>query len=118
MPEWTDKGLILSIRPHGERNAVVSLLTLDNGRHAGLVHAYDASSRRGTVQIGNLVQADWRARLADQLGTFQLELLKIRLLCFWIIRSSWQGCHLAVPFWMWGFLNERQICLSGRPPPP
>jgi len=76
MPEWTDQGIILSIRPHGERNAVVSLLTLDNGRHAGLVHAYDASSKRGTVQIGNLVQADWRARLTDQLGTFQLELFK------------------------------------------
>ena len=76
MPEWTDQGIILSIRPHGERNAVVSLLTLDNGRHAGLVHAYDASSKRGTVQIGNLVQAHWRARLTDQLGTFQLELAK------------------------------------------
>ena len=76
MPEWTDEGLILSIRPHGERNAVVSLLTLANGRHAGLVHAYDALAKRGTVQIGNLVQAQWRARLSDQLGTFQLELLK------------------------------------------
>ncbi len=76
MPEWTDQGLILSIRPYGERNAVVSLLTLENGRHAGLVHAYDASSKRGTVQIGNLVEAQWRARLADQLGTLQLELVK------------------------------------------
>ena len=76
MPEWTDQGIILSIRPHGEWNAVVSLLTLDNGRHAGLAHAYDASSKRGTVQIGNLVQAHWRARLTDQLGTFQLELAK------------------------------------------
>ena len=76
MPEWTDQGLILSIRPHGERNAVVSLLTFENGRHAGLVHAYDASGKRGTVQLGNLVQAHWRARLTDQLGTFQLELTK------------------------------------------
>ena len=76
MPEWTDEGLILSIRPHGERNAVISLLTLENGRHVGLVHAYDASSKRGTIQIGNLVQAKWRARLSEQLGTYQLELIK------------------------------------------
>ena len=76
MPEWTDEGLILSIRPHGERNAVISLLTEENGRHAGLVRAYDASSKRGTVQIGNLVQAEWRARLIDQLGRYQFELIK------------------------------------------
>ena len=76
MPEWTDDGLILSIRPHGERNAVISLFTEENGRHAGLVHAYDASSKRGTVQIGNMVQAKWRARLIEQLGTYQLELIK------------------------------------------
>ena len=76
MPEWTDDGLILSIRPHGERNAVVSLLTEENGRHAGLVHAYDASSKRGTIQIGNMVQARWHARLCEQLGTYQLELIK------------------------------------------
>ena len=76
MPEWTDEGLILSIRPHGERNAIISLLTVENGRHAGLVHAYDASSKRGMVQIGNLVQAQWRARLTEQLGRYQLELIK------------------------------------------
>lgn len=76
MPEWTDEGLILSIRPHGERNAVASLLTLENGRHSGLVHAYDAASKRGTVQIGNLVQVQWRARLSEQLGTYQLELVR------------------------------------------
>ena len=76
MPKWTDEGLILSIRPHGERNAVASLLTKENGRHSGLVYAYDAASKRGTVQIGNLVQAKWRARLSEQLGTYQLELVR------------------------------------------
>ena len=76
MPEWTDEGLILSIRPHGERNAVASLLTMENGRHSGLVYAYNAASKRGIVQIGNLVQAQWRARLSEQLGTYQLELVR------------------------------------------
>ena len=76
MPEWTDEGLILSIRPHGERNAVASLLTMENGRHSGLVYAYDTASKRGTMQIGNLVQAQWRARLSEQLGTYQLELVR------------------------------------------
>ena len=76
MPEWTDEGLILSIRPHGERNAVASLLTIENGRHSGLVYAYDAASKRGILQIGNRVQAHWRARLSEQLGTYQLELVK------------------------------------------
>ena len=34
MPEWQADAIIISVRPHGEGNAVVSLLTADHGRHA------------------------------------------------------------------------------------
>ncbi len=34
---WTDDGIVLSARPHGESSAVVQLLTRGQGRHAGLV---------------------------------------------------------------------------------
>jgi len=74
MPEWQAEAIIISVRPHGEGNAVVSLLTADYGRHAGLVRGGASKKMRGTVQPGNRVQASWRARLSEQLGQMQLEL--------------------------------------------
>ena len=74
MPEWQTDAIIISVRPHGEGNAVVSLLTADYGRHAGLVRGGASKKMRGTVQPGNRVQASWRARLSEQLGQMQLEL--------------------------------------------
>ena len=53
---------------------MVSLLTADYGRHAGLVRGGASKKMRGTVQPGNRVQASWRARLSEQLGQMQLEL--------------------------------------------
>ena len=74
MPEWQADAIIISVWPHGEGNAVVSLLTADYGRHAGLVRGGASKTMRGTLQPGNRVQASWRARLSEQLGQMQLEL--------------------------------------------
>ena len=76
MPEWTDRGIVLSTRPFGETNAVVSLLTASHGRHAGLVYAAQSRAKKGVIELGNIVQANWRARLDEQLGVFGIELEK------------------------------------------
>ena len=68
MPEWREEALILSTRPHGENAAIVTVLTAGQGRHAGLVPGGAGSRLRGTLQPGNLVGAEWRARLPEQLG--------------------------------------------------
>ena len=74
MPEWQADAIIISVRPHGEGNAVVSLLTAEYGRHAGLVRGGASKKMRGMIQPGNRVQASWRARLSEQLGQMQVEL--------------------------------------------
>ena len=74
MPEWQADAIIISVRPHGEINAVVSLLTAEYGRHAGLVRGGASKKMRGILQPGNRVNASWRARLSEQLGQMQLEL--------------------------------------------
>lgn len=72
--EWTDQGIVLSARPHGEGGLIVSLLTLEHGRHAGFVPG-GGSRRAGPVwQLGNLLEVNWRARLAEQLGNYTGEL--------------------------------------------
>ena len=73
---WTDEGIVLSARKHGENAAIVTLMTKENGRHAGLVRGGSASRTRGIYQTGNLVSADWRARLSEHLGTYNCELLQ------------------------------------------
>jgi DNA repair protein RecO (recombination protein O) len=73
---WSDEGIVLSARKHGESAAIVTLMTRFNGRHAGLVHGGSGSRARGTYQTGNLVSADWRARLSEHLGTYTCELVK------------------------------------------
>ena len=68
--EWTDEGVILGVRPHGETGAVLELFTRAHGRHLGLVHGGRSRKLRPILQTGNHVDATWKARLADNLGHF------------------------------------------------
>ncbi|TNE28967.1 MAG: DNA repair protein RecO [Alphaproteobacteria bacterium] len=74
MEQWEDRGVVVSVRPHGENAAVVTLLTENHGRWAGYVHGGQGSKHRGTLQIGNMVTAEWQARVSDGLGQYKLEL--------------------------------------------
>ena len=74
MPDWAEEALIISVRPYGENSALATLLTPNQGRHAGLVRGASSARMRGVLQPGNLVRASWRARLAEQLGQFSVEL--------------------------------------------
>lgn len=72
--DWTDEGIVLAARLHGETGLVASLLTREHGRHAGFVPGGISRRSRPIWQPGNLVQVAWRARLAEQLGNFTGEL--------------------------------------------
>jgi len=70
---WSDEGIVLSARPHGESGAILQLLTRAHGRHAGLVRGGQGKRARGILQPGNLVAAEWSGRLAEHLGTYVCE---------------------------------------------
>lgn len=74
--EWSDQGIVLSSRAHGETAAVVTLLAREHGRHAGLVMGGRSSRQRGHTEPGSVVAARWRGRLAEHLGTYVLEPLR------------------------------------------
>ena len=76
MPEWQDKGIILSNKPYGELHSVASILTKTHGRHSGLVLAGQSRKRLSALQPGCFVELEWRARLEGQLGAFKVELSK------------------------------------------
>lgn len=73
MIEWQDEAIVLRATPHGETAVVVSLLTRAHGRHMGLVSGGQSRSKQAMLQPGQMVQAMWRSRLSDQLGTYTLE---------------------------------------------
>lgn len=74
--QWSDEGVILSVKPHGETAAVVEIFTRSHGRHLGLVHGGRSRRLRPVLQMGNHVDAVWKARLAEHLGHVSVELRK------------------------------------------
>lgn len=73
--DWQDQGIILTVKTHGETSAILELFTRANGRHLGLIRGGRSRTKRPVLQPGNVVQAEWRARLSEHLGTYTVELL-------------------------------------------
>src|SRR5271155_1387416 len=68
-------GIVLSVAAFGEGDALVSVFSEEHGVYRGLAHGGMSRARASLWQQGNLVQARWVARLADQLGSFSAELI-------------------------------------------
>ncbi len=73
MIEWQDEAILLSARRHGENALVLSVLTREHGRHAGLVRGGQSRRLKGVLQPGNRISLFWRARLEEHLGTLTVE---------------------------------------------
>jgi DNA repair protein RecO (recombination protein O) len=76
--EWTDEGIVLGVRRHGESSTIVELLTRSHGRHLGLVRGGAGKRMRPLLQPGNSVTAVWRARLDEHLGYYLIEGTRLR----------------------------------------
>src|ERR1700759_1897279 len=73
--EWDAPAIVLDARPYGEGDAIATVMTEEHGAHRGLARGGGARGRTAIWQAGNLVQARWVARLADQLGSLSAELV-------------------------------------------
>jgi len=76
--EWSDDAIVLSVRPHGETSAIVEALTRSHGRHLGLVRGGASRRSKPSLQPGNTLHLNWRARLNEHLGNFTVELARSR----------------------------------------
>lgn len=75
---WTDEGIIIGTRRHGETSLIVELMTARHGRHLGLVRGGRSRTQRPVLQAGNSVTATWRARLDEHLGNYAIEPATLR----------------------------------------
>lgn len=76
--DWRDEGVVIGVRRHGETSVILELLTLDRGRHLGMVLGGRSRRLRPLLQPGNTVLASWRARLDEHMGTFSVEASRMR----------------------------------------
>jgi DNA repair protein RecO (recombination protein O) len=76
--QWTDEGIVLGVRRHGETSVILELLTQQRGRHLGLVRGGAGTRLRGVLQPGNSLRATWQARLDEHLGHYVVEGINLR----------------------------------------
>ncbi|HLH92358.1 MAG TPA: DNA repair protein RecO [Xanthobacteraceae bacterium] len=94
--EWTDIGIVLGTRRHGEANAILELMTREHGRHLGLVRGGAGTRLKPVLQPGNSVMATWRARLEEHLGYYTVEGVDLRAASFLSVAHALYGVtHLA-----------------------
>lgn len=71
--QWQDKGLVLSVKRHGENNALLEVFTPKYGLHRGYVKGGAGRRKRADLQPGNLLNLTWRSRIEENLGSFTHE---------------------------------------------
>src|SRR5215475_13908371 len=94
--QWTDEGIVLGVKRHGETSVFLELMTRERGRHLGLVRGGAGTRLRGVLQPGNSLRATWRARLDEHLGLYAIEGLNLRAASFLSAAHAVHGVtHLA-----------------------
>ena len=94
--QWTDEGIVLGVKRHGETSVILELMTQERGRHLGLVRGGTGTRLRGVLQPGNSLRATWRARLDDHLGNYTVEGTNLRAAGFLDAAHAVHGVtHLA-----------------------
>jgi len=105
--EWRDEGILLWVRRHGEKNAIVEALTARHGRHAGLVRGGASKSQASMLQPGAQLSLEWNARLAEHLGNYKIDLIRTRAATIMTDREA-LACLNAISALLVQFLPERE----------
>ncbi len=71
--EWRSEAVLLSVRRHGESAAIIEVFTAEHGRYAGVVRGGASRKMAPHLQTGAQLDATWRARLSEHLGSFTVE---------------------------------------------
>ena len=71
--EWSEAGIVVGTRRHGETDIILEAMTAAHGRHLGLVKGGRSRRMRPVLQAGNTLELTWRARLHEHLGNFRAE---------------------------------------------
>lgn len=76
--EWREAAILLGVRRLGETSVIAEVMTRDRGRHLGVVRGGRSRRQQPVLQPGNEVDATWRARLDEHMGSLTLEPIAMR----------------------------------------
>ncbi|MEM9704710.1 MAG: DNA repair protein RecO [Pseudomonadota bacterium] len=76
--EFSDQGVVLHARAHGETHAIVDVFTENHGRWSALIYGGQGRKMQPILQPGNGARVNWRGRNEDSLGHFSIELAAAR----------------------------------------
>lgn len=76
--DWQDEGAVIAVRLHGESSAIIEVFTAAHGRHAGVVRGGASRKMAAILQPGSQLAVTWSARLAEHIGAFTVEPLRLR----------------------------------------
>lgn len=72
------RSIVIAVRAHGEHGAVVRMLTIESGLLVGYVRGARSRTMRPVLSVGNIVQAEFRARNETQMPSLSVELVESR----------------------------------------
>ncbi len=72
MPNWNDEAIILNVKEFGETSLLLTLFSKEHGKWSGLLKNSNNQSQKAVLQPGNIIKAEWYARVDEQLGTFRI----------------------------------------------
>lgn len=73
--QWNEEAIILSARKFGESGLLIEVFASTRGLYSGLVRGGQSKKHVSTFQPGNVIEATWRGRLEEQLGSFSAEVI-------------------------------------------
>lgn len=72
--QWSSQAIILQHQKFSDDKLLCWLFSQTHGVYKGLLTLNNKT--RNQIQVGNIVEATWRARLPEHLGSYYLELVK------------------------------------------
>jgi len=73
---WSSEGFVLSLKPHNEKSYILEVLTIEHGKHKGLIRGVHSKNIRSIIEPGNEIIAHWSGRLETHLGNYGVESIK------------------------------------------
>lgn len=76
--EWRAEAILLGVRRHGEHAAILDLFTAEQGRYLGVLRGGASRKMAPLLQPGAQLDATWRARLDQHMGSYSIDPIRGR----------------------------------------
>ena len=73
---WKDEGYLLFKSTYNENSIIIETFTLNHGKYTGIVFGGSSKKQKKKFQIGNKIFLNWKSKIENKIGYFNVELIK------------------------------------------